>query len=169
MDWVKLREKTGEGFRKYKYALLILAVGLLLMCLPDFGGGGTEEVPAETAAPAVESDLASELEQILSQIDGAGKVRVMLTESTGAQTYYQTDDDQSTSADSDSCRSDTVLITDADRAQNGLVRKTDPPTYRGAIVVCQGGDRPSVQLAVVEAVANVTGISADHITVLKMK
>ena len=28
MDWVKLREKTGEGFRKYKYALLILAVFL---------------------------------------------------------------------------------------------------------------------------------------------
>lgn len=167
MDWVKIREKAGEAFHKYKYVLLILALGLFLMWLPDSGKDPPEEV-TETVA-AEETDLTSELEQILSQIDGAGKVRVMLTEAAGEEVYYQTDDDQSASEDSDSYRSDTVIISDAERAQSGLVRKVDPPTYRGAIVVCQGADRPSVQLAIVEAVANVTGLGADRISVLKMK
>ena len=167
MDWVKIREKAGEAFRKYKYALLILALGLLLMWLPDSGNDPPEEV-METVS-AEETDLTSELEQILSQIDGAGKVRVMLTEAAGEEVYYQTDNDQSDSGDSDSYRSDTVIVSDADRTQSGLVRKVDPPTYRGAVVVCQGADRPSVKLAIVEAVSNVTGLGADRISVLKMK
>ena len=41
------------------------------------------------------------------------------------------------------------------------------PTYRGALVVCQGGDRPEVKLAVTEAVAALTGLSADRVTVAK--
>ena len=43
------------------------------------------------------------------------------------------------------------------------------PTYLGAVIVCQGGDSPTVKLAIVEAVSNATGLSADKITVLKMK
>ena len=39
----------------------------------------------------------------------------------------------------------------------------------GAIIVCQGGDSPTVRLNIVEAVSNVTGIGSDRITVLKMK
>ena len=168
MDWAVIREKAGGAFRKYKYALLILALGLFLMWLPDFSSDTSEEIPEPTAA-AEEPDLAAQLEQILSQIDGAGKVQVMLSQATGEETYYQTDSDQSSSSESDSRRSDTVIVTDADRAQAGLVRKVDPPTYLGAIVVCQGADRPSVQLAIVEAVSNVTGLGADRISVLKMK
>ena len=41
------------------------------------------------------------------------------------------------------------------------------PTYRGALVVCQGGDRADVRLTVTEAVASLTGLSADRITVAK--
>ena len=41
------------------------------------------------------------------------------------------------------------------------------PTYRGALVVCQGGDRAEVRLAVTEAVSVLTGLSADRVTVAK--
>ena len=47
-----------------------------------------------------------------------------------------------------------------------IVRK-QYPTYRGALVVCQGGDRAEVRLAVTEAVAALTGLPADRITVAK--
>ena len=93
----------------------------------------------------------------------------MLTESMGEEIHYQTDEDQTVSADSDSCRSDTVIVTGEDRGQSGLIRKVNPPTYRGAIVVCQGADRAAVRLAIVEAVSAVTGLGADRISVLKMK
>lgn len=164
MDWIRIREQAGNGFKKYKYALLILALGLLLMWIPPASEKAEEELPQ--AVMEEDNTPRLELEQILSQIDGVGKVKVMLTEAAGAQTIYQTDDDQS---DSGTWRSDTVIITDPDRAETGLVRQINPPSYLGAIVVCQGADRPSVRLAVVEAVANVTGLGTDRISVLKMK
>ena len=48
-----------------------------------------------------------------------------------------------------------------------VVTRTVYPTYRGALIVCQGGDRAEVKLAVTEAVAALTGLSADRITVAK--
>lgn len=167
MDWVVIRDKAGVLFRKYKYVLLVLALGLVLMWLPESGSEPEEAVPEPTTAE--QTDMTAQLEQILSQIDGAGKVQVMLTESMGEEVYYQTDDDQTVTADSDSYRSDTVIVTDGDRGQSGLVRKVNPPTYRGAIVVCQGADRAAVRLAIVEAVSAVTGLGSDRISVLKMK
>ena len=78
---------------------------------------------------------------------------------------YQEDIDRS----SDSVREDTVLVSGDTRQEMGLVRQVIPPKYLGAVIVCQGGDRASVQLSVVEAVSAVTGLTTDRITVLKMK
>ena len=167
MDWITIRDKAFQAVKKYKYVLLILGIGLLLMSLPEAEETVQEPVIPETAAE--EASVSEELEQILAQIDGVGKVSVLLTESAGSEVLYQTDQDSSSSDTNNSLRSETVIISDADRAENGLVRQTISPTYRGAIVVCQGADRPSVQLAIIEAVSNVTGISTDRITVLKMK
>ena len=53
--------------------------------------------------------------------------------------------------------------------ETGLIKQVNPPKYLGALIVCQGADDPSVRLAVSQAVASVTGISTDRISVLKMK
>lgn len=164
MDWVALRSKVTQVAGKYRYALLVLAVGLALMLIP--AGRQEEAAPAAptTAAEQPES-VSRELSDILSQIQGAGEVRVMLTEATGEKTHYQTNTDISDSVS----RIDTVIVTDSDRNESGLIRQVDPPTYLGAIVVCQGADRAAVRLAIVEAVSMVTGLGADQISVLKMK
>ena len=73
----------------------------------------------------------------------------------------------STAAPEDySRRSETVLV-DGTEGDGTVVVRTVYPTYRGALVVCQGGDRPEVKLAVTEAVAALTGLSADRVTVAK--
>ena len=46
-----------------------------------------------------------------------------------------------------------------------LVTRQTYPVYRGALVVCQGGDRAEVRLAVTQAVTALTGLSADRVTV----
>ena len=103
-----------------------------------------------------------------SQIQGAGKVEVMLTVAFGEKTIYQTDEHIS-GGENVSTRVETVIVTGADRSQNGLIQQINPPVYLGAIVVCQGADRSVVRLAIVEAVSKVTGLGADRISVLKMK
>ena len=136
-----------------RYVLLILAVGIVLMLLPM-----EKAQPADTPIAAEPTaDLAEELTQILSSVDGIGQVKVLLSVAAGEQVIYQRDE------------YDTVIITDGDRNEMGLVTQIMPPTYRGAIVVCQGADSQAVCLAVVEAVRRVTGLGAGDISVLKMK
>ena len=165
MDRMNIRSRLSELFKKYRYAVMIVLLGVVLMCLPS--GKKDTQVPTATSTSeeTVQSGLEESLAAILSQIKGAGKVEVLLTEAKGAETLYQSDGDTGTDTD----RQDTVIISDADRAQSGLVRQVNPPSYQGAIVVCQGADSASVRLAIVEAVSGVTGLGADHITVLKMK
>lgn len=153
---------------KYRHAVVVLLIGLGLMLLP-FGEKPASEQPSIPEPEAGETDLETRLEQILSLISGAGEVDVLLTVRTGQQTLYQTNDDQDTSDTSSQRGSSTVIIEDADHQESGLVRRTDPPVYLGAVVVCQGADDPQVKLALVEAVRCATGLGADQITVVKMK
>lgn len=167
MDQSPMMEKIAQIVRKYKYAALILLVGLFLMSLPDHDGKITE--PVLPSYSSEQKSLTTELEEILTQIEGVGRVKVLLTESSGPLIWYQTDSDSMTSQDSQTVRTETVIISNADRAEEGLVTRKDPPTYMGAIIVCQGAEHSSVKLSVIEAVSNVTGIRTDRITVLKMK
>ncbi len=152
-------------FTKYRYAALILLIGIGLMLLPEKKETKTELSQAVTQPATVETE-AEQLAEILAQIQGAGKVQVMLSVRTGEETLYQTD----IQTDSpESSRVDTVIISGSDREETGLVRQVKPPVYLGAVVVCQGGENASVKLAITEAVSKITGLGADSIVVLKMK
>lgn len=153
--------------KQYRFVVLILILGMGMMLIP-----GSKERDLE--APAFdttdgEQDTEEKLAHILSQIQGVGKTQVMLTVAAGEMTLYERDEDTATGQDHGSVRSEVIIISDEDRKEQGLVQQVLPPTYQGAIIVCQGADRATVRLAVVEAVSNVTGLSADKITVEKMK
>lgn len=163
MDLNKLRGKAGSLIGKYKYVLVVLLVGIGLMLIPE----RTDEEPAVTAPPAAVEfpDQTEALTRILTQVQGAGKVKLLLTIAAGEQTLYQIDKTEDAAG---RINSETVIITDADRNQQGLVQKTLAPEYRGAVVLCQGAGDANVRLAIVEAVSDATGLSTDRISVLKM-
>ncbi len=166
MDWLKGKETVAVFMKKYRYVLLVLAVGLFLMALPE------QESPPEQTTPIIEQiepQLQDTLAQLLSHLEGAGKVEVMLTQSKGQQTLYQTDEDTSVSDGNTDTHRQTVLVSGNDRGETGLIRQINPPTYQGAIVLCQGADNANIRLSIVEAVMSVTGLRSDCITVLKMK
>lgn len=150
---------------RYRSAALILCVGLVLMLLP---AGKGEKAPPREETPA-QPELSRQLEQILSAVEGAGKVRVLLTEKTGGEIHYQTD----LRSDSDEVRSseqeDTVLVDGENRMRTGLVRRRDPPRYLGAIVVCQGAGSARVRLEITRAVQCAAGLRTDQIQVIPMK
>ena len=171
-----MKGKT-EGVRKlwdkYKFVGLtvLIGVGLLLWPSGKKTTGTSGSSPASTAPTAVEQDLQADMEEILGTISGVGQVKVLLTvDSDGERQLAQNTElaySGSTAAPEDySRRSETVLV-DGTEGDGTVVLRTVYPTYRGALVVCQGGARPEVKLAVTEAVAALTGLSADRVTVAK--
>ena len=169
MDIKQLPEKFYKLIKKYRYALLIIAIGLLMMTIPNTGNQINRTTPEETDAEPTESSLEDRLTSVLSLVDGAGQVRVILTIAEGEEIVYQTDDNITSTNDSNSKTIDTVTITDAQRNQTGLICQINPVSYKGVIIVCQGADNPTVRLNLVDAVSKLTGLGANRISVLKMK
>lgn len=171
--WETLR-RLPQRLGKFKYPVLILLLGVLLLLLPRPSG---REAEPEATAPAVEerSTLAVEetrLANLLSRIQGAGAVEVMLSLKSGEQIHYQTDTQLQTGGSTEESlrqEDNTVLYGTGSGTQSALVQQVTAPTYQGAIVVCQGADDPGVKLALVQAVASVTGLGTDQITVVKMR
>ena len=169
MELKKWSGSIKTWIAKYKYALIVLLVGLLLMMIPSREPASGLKTESESKEVLKNVDLATELSEILSNVQGAGKVKVMLTESEGERTLYQTDTTYSQSDTNTNSKTQTILITDSDRNETGLIHQKNPPIYRGAVVLAQGADEPTVRLAIVDAVSKVTGLGADKISVLKMK
>lgn len=139
-----------DKMKGYRYPLLILLVGLMLLLLPGKGK------KAEETASAQEHTLAEEqtrLASILEQIDGVGSASVLLSCSASEETEYLSDADG------------TVLLSAGSGTQAAVVRRTLRPVFQGAVVVCSGGGNAAVKLQVVEAVSKFTGLGAADISV----
>ena len=168
MDIKRIKLPLEAFFKKYKYAVLILLIGVALMMIPSIQtvSKAPQSVPSsEDTAYSVQE----ELESILSCVKGVGKVKVMLKESAGTETIYQTNQDITVSDNNSDSRIEVITITDSQRNEQGLVKQVNPPRYAGAIILCEGADIPEIKLAVTEAVSKITGLGTDKIAVLKMK
>ena len=170
MDLKKWGSKLSCIQKKYRLLILVLLIGILFMMLPSLYSDHKDEIPIEVEQKQqISGDISQELTQILTSIQGVGKVQVMLTIATGQETIYHTDSHITSTENGSSIQKDTVIITGSDRNQEALVSVVKPPTYLGAIIVCQGADQPSVKLSIVDAVSKITGLSSDKISVVKMK
>ena len=161
---------------RYKYVLLVVAAGILCLLWPSGGGGGAsgeggDELSLQAGGQEEMAQIQTEMAEILGKIKGVGQVEVMLTLDRGAERVLAGDSSLSysgaTSAPDDYSRdSETVVI-----SQNGddsvVVTQEIYPQFRGALVVCQGGGNPEVQLSVIQAVSALTGLGADKITVVE--
>lgn len=167
MDVKALLQKVTKPVTKYKYVFLVLIIGLVLMTMPTKQKSSNQL--EQTVAEQTQTPVNEEIAALLSMVEGAGKVEVMLSIKTGEEILYQSDEDINIGEQTSTSRKETILITDSQRNELGLVKQTNPPKYLGAIIVCQGADNPKVQLALCDAMSKITGLGSDRISILKMK
>lgn len=168
MDWINYANTSVSFIKKYRYPILGILAGILILAIPNMESN-TPEQPATESQTILQPELEDALADILCLVEGAGRVEVLLTPAIGEETIYQTNADTSSNQQSSNHRSSTVLVTGEGRLETGLVKQVNPAVYRGALVVCEGAEDPWVRLSLVEAVMRVTGLTSDKITVLKMK
>lgn len=170
MDITMIRQKLTVWGKKYRYVAIVLVVGIVLMLLPTGKKSDNDVTPMEAVQEKMQLEITAEqLEGVLSQIKGAGKVEVLLTCASGERTVFHTNERSSSSESSQTKEYETVLITDGNRTEDALVTQIMAPEYLGAVIVCQGAADPSVRLAISEAVSKATGLGTDRISVLMMK
>ena len=140
---------------KNKYALLVLAIGLLLVLWPS-GSKTEEKQTAELAVPAfsvVEEE--SRLETQLSKIKGAGRVSVLLSVA-GSASRELAEGEKGTLVISESGKERVVELYYVN------------PQYMGAVIVCEGAGSAELRLQITKAVSNFTGLGTDKISVISM-
>lgn len=157
--------RWSDLWKKYKFVLLVVLVGIILMLLPvSSQTKETEEnksqIPQESFdLPAMEQRM----EEVLSKIDGVGKLRLMLTLQSGTRLTLAED----TQRDQDRTQREIVTLNRGSGNQEIVITNRFYPVYQGAVVVCQGADSSAVRLAITETVQALTGLPSDRIRVAK--
>lgn len=177
-----------ENKKMRSNVFLALMVGILLLAagksFSSFGGDSAEISPdsgnTETKASADMfggAETEKRMAEILSKIEGAGQVDVMLT-------YRRTEEksvarnetrEESYSEDggktSESLRVENTAILLEDRGGNTLplILSSASPEVEGVIIVAEGGGDPVVCAALNQAAQALLDVPAHKIAVLKMK
>ena len=170
MDRTTKVEGVRKAWDKYKYVALVALAGAVLLLWPEGGGSSGPAAASGSGQQTLEErDVETEMEDILSKISGVGQVQVMLTADSDGQRQLARNQEESweDSDGSSGSRSSETVVVDDGQGEAPVVTRTWYPTYRGALVVCQGGDQAAVRLAVTEAVMALTGLPADCVTVAK--
>lgn len=169
----KIKLPSAEGltafFKQYKFVLIVIAAGVVLLALPSgetSGGAGRAEAVSGSEEDFSVDALEEKLGDILSRIEGAGKVSVMLTVKSGTERIFATDVKTSES-DTETEQTEEMVVISRDDGEEVVLISRNYPTFQGALVVCPGGGDPQVQLQITRALSALTGLGAGRITVCK--
>ena len=170
--WRELPEKDR---RRVKNLLLALALGVALLSLVRlWPAEGAEEKAAEQPAAvsaAVSEDLLQrELEAILSQVKGAGRVRVAVWYSAGSAAVYATESEDSSERRTDGegeQLSEGRRVSVATVGDQPLLVRQEAAAVRGVVVVAEGAGDPQVRERLYAAVKSLLGLKTSQIAVIE--
>ena len=159
MKWEDWKSKL----KKWRYVLLILTAGILLMLLPF--GKKTESTEESAVYSLVQTQ--QDMEQILEKIDGVGRCRIMLTLERSSRLTLARDNSDTQREKEHKTQSEVLTINRGSGNQEVVVTEELYPVYQGAVIVCDGADSSSVRLNIVQTVSVLTGLGSDKISVVK--
>lgn len=194
MEIKKLLELFHAGEKEGKKTgwILVILIGLLLMVIVmptdrNKGEGGSGESPVEMSERSQgksddswgEKQMEERLEQVLSNIEGVGRVQVMITykdsgtqiveKDGGSSSSNTTEEDASGGRRSimESQREETTVYTTGGDGEPFIARELSPE-IEGILVVAEGGDKTSVRQNISNAVLALFPVEAHKIVVVKM-
>ncbi|EET62540.1 putative stage III sporulation protein AG [Marvinbryantia formatexigens DSM 14469] len=182
-------EKLKNMRRDQWIVLLLAGVLILVISLPVETGTDADGKAAAQEKAGVDMsgetedvrDMEQRLENILSELDGAGQVRVMIycrdsgeriVEKDTATVRRVTQEDGGDGAGSSTTeeeeRPETVYGTDGSGGETPYVTRELSPQIEGVLVLAQGADSSLVKKDITDAVMALFGLEAHKIKVMKM-
>ncbi len=171
--------------------IFLLAAGLLFVVIalpmePGGDGGGSGEIQGTAAAgeeislSEYEKKLERRLAALLSAVEGAGKVEVMVTLRSSSEQIVlndvsreenltrETDAQGGVRNNSDIRESSQTVLSGTNGRSEPYVLGERMPQVEGVVVACEGGDRASVQAEISAAVQALFDLEPHKIKVCKM-
>ena len=182
LDWKKLNFKDKNTW----LILGIFGVLLLVIAMPvektqkkGAEASSEQQVAEETAkrdgqenADDATAALEQQLEETLSLIDGAGKVRVMITWKDTGEKVVEKDVTRRTDAAADGTQkldlSQSSVYEREGSAEIPYVSNERTPQAQGILVVAQGGGNSIVKQNILQSVMALFPLEAHKITIVKM-
>lgn len=163
MDLFTLRDAVIKKLKSSPKMVTYIAAALICVVLLLIMGKDTGTSEASKDFPKAETEYAAQLEKqleaVISQIEGAGKTRVMVTVKSTVSYEYATDDSYS-----ESKHESEIVIIGSDEA---LIKRIDNPEVAGVLVICDGGDSAVIKEKILKAVATVLDISSNKVYITK--
>jgi stage III sporulation protein AG len=167
--------------KKSKALIFIIIAAILLLAFSGTGGGKKEEKSIakdgddnEIFVEQYIAESEKRLEEILSTVQGAGRVSVMITvEDVGEKVLAEnekTENDRENDGEKSSSsqnKEQTAIIYGSGSDEKPFVLKEKLPLPSGVLVVATGAGDESVRLEIYEAVKALYGISGHRIKVTK--
>lgn len=140
---------------------IILIIGVVLMLM---SGGGQEKKNIKETTDTYDEE--TRLAEILSDIDGAGRVSVMITYYSTAEKdiAYET---KKNSVGLDSRKEESEDKKAVMTGGEPMILKEVYPRVKGVIVTADGADSPAVRQAISEAVTAVTDAPSHRVVIYK--
>lgn len=150
-----------------KKGLIIIAAffiaGIMLIL------GGSSNVKAVNKENIGTAELNRQLEQILSQVDGAGKVRVLINYNQSGEKILAYDLESNTNEKESGKENNSKSEVVYDGNKMPVILKEYMPKVEGVIIVAQGGNNENVKKQLIAGTVALLGIDEHKIEVLKMK
>ena len=181
--------KVTELIKKMKKTdkmLFMLAAGVVLVLLAWPSGGGTAETPVpesvsdSSGSSSYEEEIERRLKDILSKVEGAGTVEVMVTlkaseekvvqsnNSSTEKTVDETDSNGGTRKQNESSyTSDTLTVGGSSGSGTPYVVKELMPEVEGILVLADGADKAVIKSEIIGAIQALFPLEAHKIRVLK--
>lgn len=176
--------KLGEILYKLKQiknieiVVAVIALALILIIYAGISNGDNRKSNSVVGNKSdVERDnLEVKLEGVLGEIQGAGRVRVMITYDGSVEyvTANTTNTNTNTSVDNNRTTNTTSttispIIVNNSGSSGPVIIKEIEPNIKGVIVVAEGADNIMVRLELMRAVMVALNIGAEDIEIFSMK
>ena len=168
--WKRLFLPENKKMRSNVF--LVLMLGVLLLAAGK--GVSEKEGKEESQQPPKEvfvTDRETEqrMAEILSKVDGAGQVDVMLTYRQTEEKTIAHNETREESGEDLRTEQTAVLLEDEDGATQPLVLMEASPVVEGVVITAQGANSPAVAAALNQAAQALLDVPAHKVAVLKMK
>lgn len=176
----KIKEFCRSPNKRLRLIFICGVAGIILILFSEFipaKSGGADEGAADEELTLDESEVYKEnvekqLADIISQIRGAGKVKVMVTICGTKEYVYaeQSDTNRRTDADGEDVQQKSeIVIADTKNEKQPVVKKITAPQISGAVVVCEGASDAVTKERIMNVIAAALGLPSGRISVEPMK